>query len=1073
MKKIKFFFAVLSLLVGSVTMFAQNITVTGKVTDAVSGEPVPFAAIQLKDTMTGASSDENGSFSIMVPSDGILVFSSIGYVNSEVAIDGRAVINIQLHPDSELIDETIVVAFGTATKESFTGSAAVVKSSDIAKVQSTDVTRAIEGVVAGVQMTTSSGSFDVAPSLRIRGIGTISSQVNAEPLYVIDGVPYSGNMNNINPSDIETMTVLKDAASNALYGSRGANGVIMITTKKGRSGEAVINVDAKWGINSKALQNYDYITDPATYYETHYRALYNYYVNANGLTPEAASARASANVAGSAANGGLGYLVYTVPEGQAFIGTNGKINPNATLGRTVTYNGKDYLLYPDDWMDEAYKQSLRQEYNVSVSGSTEKSSFYASFGYLNNKGIIDGADMYRYTARLKADYQAKRWLKIGANAGYTNYNYNNGNSEEGASGSTGNIFSFTSSMAPIYPLYVRDANGNIMIDQWGLEMYDYGDGMNAGMSRPNAANSNAVHAVTLDKNNSEGNAINGTGYAEVSFLKDFKFTFNAGVGVDELRGTSLSNMYYGQYAPAGGSIYKSHGRSFYLNLQQLLNWSRTFGGVHNVSVLLGHESYKSASYSLSGYKTKLFSMDNMELNGAVVDGQSSSSSMSTYNNEGYFIRAQYDFSNRIFVSASYRRDASSRFHPDHRWGNFWSVGAGWLINEESWFDADWVDMLKLKASIGSQGNDGIGNYLYTDTYSISNNEGEIAVTFVNKGNPDITWETNTNFNAGFDFGLWGSRLSGTAEYFYRKTSDMLFWFSVPASLGYSGYYDNIGDMRNSGVELSLNATAISTRNFTWDIYANFTHYTNKITMLPDERKTRNIEGYEGYANGNKYVGEGLPLNTFFLPEYAGIDKTNGLPQYYMDELDEKGNVVGRTVTTEYSKATNYLCDDPTPKLYGGFGTSLSFYGFDVAASFTYSIGGKTYDSGYASLVTPPGGSLGFNYHKDVLKAWSPENPDSDFPRWQYNDQNFNGASTRFLVDASYLNFQNAQVGYTLPKKITRKFFVDKLRIYIACDNIVYWSYRHGLDPRFSFDGETNDAVNSPIRTLSGGINITF
>ena len=1068
MKEIKLFFLAMSMLVSSLA-FGQNLTVTGVVKDSSTGEGVPFASLQVKGTMTGTSSDADGFYTISVPSDGVIIFSSVGYVTVEVAVAGQAKHDVLLDPDTEAIEETIVVAFGTATKESFTGSATVVKSDDIAKVQTSDATRALEGVVAGVQMTTVSGTLGSSPSLQIRGAGSISA--GTQPLYVVDGIPFQGDMNNINPADIESMTVLKDAASNALYGARGANGVIMITTKKAKHGDAVVNVDAKWGLNTKALKNYDYITAPGQYYEVYYSALKNYYRNAQGMSDFDAHIQANQTLVGDPNDGGLGYQVYTVPDNQSFIGSNGRLNPNATLGRVVG----DYYLTADNWMDATYHNSLRQEYNVSVSGTTGNASVLASFGYLNNKGIVDGADMYRYTARLRADYQAKEWLKIGGNISYTNYNYNNGNTDEGSTGSTGNIFAIANQIAPIYPLYIRDAMGRIMIDRYGFQMYDYGTGENAGASRPYLPNSNALQAATLDKNNSEGNAFNGSGYAEVKFLKDFTFTFNAGLGIQESRSTSIMNMYYGQYATMGGMIGKSHSRSMTLNLQQLLSWNRTFAGLHNVGVLLGHENYVANTYSLSASKSQMFSMDNDELNGAVVDGKSAGSSRTEYNNEGYFLRAQYDYMNRIFVSASYRRDASSRFHPDHRWGNFWSFGGGWLINEESWFPrARWIDMLKVKASIGSQGNDSIGNYLYTDTYYLSNNAGTPAISFGVKGNETITWETNTNINAGVDFEFLRGRISGGLEYFYRNTSDMLFWFTVPASLGYGGYYDNIGDMRNHGLEFSTNINLIRRQDLNWDFYVNFTHYTNKITMLPEERKTRTVEGYKGYANGTSFVGEGLPLHTFYMYKYAGVNPETGDPMWWKDVTDASGNVTGREKTTNYSQATQYLCGDPTPTLYGGFGTTFDYRGFDVALAFTYSIGGLVYDSGYASYMgSPTQSSAGSNFHKDILNAWTPENRNTDIPKFQYNEQYTAASSDRFLTDASYLNFQNAQIGYTFPERVTRKIFVNRLRLYVACDNIIYWSCRQGLDPRQSFTGATSNAMNSPVRTVSGGINITF
>lgn len=1066
MKTSRIFFAALSVMLSAVA-YGQQITVTGNVTDASDGAGVPYASVHLKGTMTGVSADPQGSYSITVPSDGVLVFSSIGYLTIERQVAGQKTLSVALEPDAQMLDETIVVAFGTSTKESFTGSAAVVGESEIARVQSSDVTRALDGVVAGVQMTTSTGTLGSSPSIRIRGIGTISGSVDKEPLFVVDGVPFSGDLNNLNPSDIESMTVLKDAASNALYGARGANGVIMITTKKAKGRGATVTLDAKLGWNTKALRSYETISDPAQYYEMHYKALYNYYVDKQGMSQTEAGTLAAERVAGPVRDGGLGYQVFTVPQGEAFIGPDGKVNPRAVLGNVVNHNGKDYLLMPDDWMKEAYRQSLRQEYNLSVAGGVDKASFLASFGYLNNKGIIDGADMYRYTARLKADFQAKEWLKVGANVSYTNYDYNNGNGEEGSAGSVGNVFGFAASMAPIYPVYIRDASGNIMTDSRGLQMYDFGDGKNAGMVRPNAPNANALRLITLDRNISEGNAFTGTAYAEVKFLRDFKFTFNVGTGVDGVRHTSMNNMYYGQFATNGGTLYKEHERRFYVNLQQLLNYNRTFAGVHNVDVLLGHETYSRNTETVSAYKTNMFSIDNLELGGAVIDGQQAGSSRAEYNNEGYFIRAQYDYADRVFVNGSYRRDASSRFHKDRRWGDFWSAGAGWVINHEPWFKAYWVDLLKLKASIGSQGNDGIPDYLYVDTYEISNNEGDVAVAFRTKGNPDITWETNLNFNTGVDFELFSGRLGGSVEYFYRKTKDMLFFFNVPLSLGYSGYYDNIGDMRNSGIEVAVDAVLLQRKNVVWDVNANLTHYTNKITMLPEEHKKMEVEGFRGYQSGGRYYGEGLPIYTFYMPRYAGVEADTGLPMWYQEKNGES------VTTTVYSDATDYLCGDPTPDIYGGFVTSVSFYGFDASVQFTYSVGGLTYDSGYAALMTPPGSSTGSNIHKNMLQAWTPDDTDSSIPRFQYLDENIAAQSDRFLTDASYLNFQSAQIGYSLPRKITDKFKVSRLRVYVLCDNIFYWSSRQGLDPRYSFTGTTNYAVNSPVRTLSGGVNITF
>ena len=1045
---------------------AQNRQISGTVSDA-NGHPVAGATVIVDGTSLGTTTNTAGEYTLSAPVNGTLVVTFVGFEPQQLPIAGKTRINVTMKEDAQAIDDVIVVAFGTAKKEAFTGSAAVIKSDEIAKVQTSNVATALVGRVAGVQTSSTSGDLGKTPSIRVRGFGSINA--GKEPLWIVDGMPYEGDLNNLNTNDIESMTVLKDAASNALYGARGANGVIMVTTKKAKSGDAVVTIDAKWGVNSKALEEYDVITSPAQYYETHFKALYGYYAQTN---PAAKAYALASSGLTSNGTGGLGYNVYTVPEGQALIGTNGKLNPNATLGRKIIYNGQEYWLTPDDWIDEAYQSAFRQEYNVNISGATERSSFYASLGYLDNTGIIKSSALERYTARLKADYQAKKWLKVGGNMSYAHFSNSNGNSNEGSASSTANIFAFSAQMPPIYPVYIRDGSGRIMVDDNGYQMYDYGDKGNAGLTRPLLPGANGLQTSWLNKKKAEGNAFSGSGFVDISLYKGLKLTVNGSTNIDETRTTYLNNQYYGQFAEAGGTISKYHTRDIAYNLQQILNYNETFGK-HNVGLMVGHEYYQKKYYYLSGTKSKLFSYDNEELGGAVVDGAGAHSYIDDYNSEGYFMRAQYDYAGRYFVSGSYRRDASSRFHPDHRWGNFWSVGAAWLLNQENWFDAPWVNLLKLKASYGSQGNDNIGNFLYTDTYSIENNNGEIAVLFGQKGNPNITWETNTNLNIGTEFGFWNNRLSGSVDFFNRKTSDMLFAFSVPSSLGYSSYYANVGDMVNRGVEVELNADLIRTKNVLWSFNLNLTHVKNEVTYLAPEHKSTTVEGYKGYIDGSYFVGEGLPLYTYYLRSYAGVDPETGASLWYKDVKGDDGKIT-RTKTSDYTSATRYLHDSAIPSVYGGFSTSVSAYGVDFSISFNYQIGGKVYDSGYASFMSSPyGTTVGTNYHKDILKAWTPENKGSDIPRLQYGDQYTTSVSDRFLTDASYLNISNINVGYTLPSKITQKFGVQKLRVYLACDNVVYWSKRQGLDPRYSFTGATNFSNYSPIRTISGGVTVQF
>ncbi len=1080
---------VATLVLGCFGAFAQGQRVTGTVTDE-TGTPVIGAAVVVKGTTRGTSTDVAGFYEIAADANATLEFSYLGMQAQEVAVAGRTTIDVVLAADSEQIEEVVVQAFGTAKKEAFTGSAATLKSDDIVKTQSSNVANALTGKVAGLQTSQGSGSLGSEPTIRIRGIGSINA--GNDPLWVVDGVPYEGDKNNINMADIETMTVLKDAASNALYGARGANGVIMITTKRAKAGDARVNFDAKWGVNMAARQLYEYTKDPGQYYEMHYSALKNYYMTAG---KDEATAHTMANDAMvSSGEGGLGYNVFTVPAGQSLIGTNGKLNPNATLGRVIENKGQKYTIRPDDWYDELYNPSFRQEYNLSIAAASEKSNFFASFGYLNNNGITDGSNMYRYTARLRADYQAKKWLKVGANMSYTNFNWDGASGTNEGDGSTGDVFAAVADMAPIYPVYIRDGEGKIMYednkaghdyfgkkydDKWPI--YDTGDGSILGISRFSGSQSNPLQNIWLDQSNSEGNAFSVSGFADFTIIPGLVLTLNGSVTIDETRSTSMKNPYYGQFAANKGTLSKSHGRSYNHNLQQLLNYNKSFGAneEHNIQVLLGHETYNLRSYSLSAGKMNIYSTDNLELNGAVVDGKSSASQFGEYVNEGYFIRGMYEYDGRIFASASYRRDASSRFHPDHRWGNFWSVGAAWIINRESWFNAPFINMLKVKASYGSQGNDAIGQYMYTDLYSVTNDGSDgISIMFGQKGNPNITWETNSNLNVGVEFGFWQDRLSGSVDYFYRKTSDMLFSVPVAPSMGYSSYYDNIGDMSNTGIEVVLNGDIFRTKNVTWSISANLTWVKNKVLSLPESRKDYEVNGHWGFINGNTFLAEGLPLNTLYIYDYAGVNQKSGESQWWWlkKTYDEE---TGDEISREWVKTTDYgnissdpdskkLFDSTMPDIFGGFSTTLYAYGFDLSIAFDYQLGGTTIDGSYAGYMSSPtASSLGKNYHLDLLDAWTKENPNSQIPRFQYADDYTAATSSRFLTSSDYLNISNINLGYTFPTKWW-KGHIQNLRVYVACDNVWYWSARKGFDPRGGGNG-----LYSPIRTISGGVTLTF
>ena len=1058
------------------TAFSQT-DVSGTIISKEDGQPVVGATIQVVGSGTGAITDIDGKFKLTMPQGKRTL--RITYVGMEpLDVTAKNNMRIVMEPVQKSIDEVIVVAYGTAKKSAFTGSAGVLKEDEISKVQVTNPVDALRGKVSGVQMTRQSGQpGGSSPAIRIRGISSINSG-NA-PLIILDGVPFDGDMNSLNPADIESETVLKDAASAALYGARGANGVIIITTKNGRKDHASITFDAKWGSNSRMLPDYEYINHPAAYYEMWYKGLYNYAIDKRQSSPLEAYRFANENLT-SNTSFGLGYNVYNVPANEYLIGKNGKLNPNATLGNVITApNGTKYMLYPDNWIDAIYKNSMRQEYNLSANGSTEKSTFFGSANYLKYDGISPNSDYTRFSGRMKADYQMKPWLKLGGNFSYSHYQ-SNSLRDGGNGGAPDNVFAMAT-IAPIYPLYLRDENGNIMtFANGGIPAYDYGDGQTLGIPRAFLPNANGLSDNLLNQNGEEGNSFSAIGTAEIRFLKDFKFTTTNSVFVDEYRGITTHNPWLGHYSAQKGAVQRSHKRTWSYNYQQLLNWHHEYGA-HEVEAMLGHEYYRSRGYNIFGERQKTFSNESSEMNQAilVID---TGSSMGDYNTEGWFGRVQYNYDQRYFGSMSYRRDASSRFHPDHRWGNFWSLGGAWLVSKESWMKTNWINELKLKASYGEQGNDRIGNFRYTYMYNIVNSNGEVAITPATVGNEDITWEKGGNFNTGIDFTLFGSRLSGSLEYFYRTTTDMLAWYTLPGTTGYTGYYKNIGNMANSGVEIELNGDLIRTKDFTWSAHLNFTTYKNRITKLAQESKNAVVDGVEGYMSDGYFYGEDQPLNVFRMYRYAGVDHKTGEALYYKNVyetdangkrvLDSKGQPIVKELTTVKTtgEADYYLCGTSLPDGYGGFGTSFNFKGFDFSIDFAYQIGGQYYDGTYASAMSL---SRGYAFHVDMLNAWSPENTESNIPRIQSNDEFSTAYSDRFLINASSLSLQNITLGYTLPSKLTTSWGLEKIRIYGVADNVWLWSKRQGMDPRQSIDGTGNNVNYSPIRTITGGISITF
>ena len=1075
--------------------------VTGTVLSQEDGQPIIGAAVKVVGTSTGMLTDVNGRFNITLPAGKNQVeVSYLGYLSQTVTAKNG--MRVFLKADAKMVDEVIVVAFGQQKKSAFTGSATMVGSEKLDQHVTTNVANALAGTVPGLQIRGGSGApGSGAGNINIRGIA--SMYANTDPLVIVDGAPYSASLSNISQEDIESVSVLKDAASAALYGARGAAGVILITTKKGDKQAPKINVNMRWGANSRAVQEYDKVTDPAQYYEMSYAQMYNYYYYGQGQS--AAAANASAN---KAMIDYLGYQVYTVPEGQQLVGLDGKLNPQATLGyKEVGPNGETYWYQPDDWTDAAYKTGFRQEYEVNASGGTEKSDYYISAAYLNEDGIIDNSSFDRFTARMKANYDLTKWLRIGANVGYTHSKtISNPNNDEYQLGST-NLSYYTSRIAPIYPIYVRvldpatglpvirtDANGNPQYD-YGLPVSNTNPDKGYPAARAFLQTGNPLGSNLYNDVNSQGNQLNATGLVDVKFTDWLRFNATSNITWGHTNFSDYESQLYGPKVGVNGEIGKSQTDTYRQNHVQTLNFNKTFG-LHNLSAVAGHEWYDTKTTYLTATAQGLFTPEIKEINAAANQQYKSGSYTTEYNVEGWFGRVLYNYDEKYFADASFRRDASSRFAKDNRWGSFWSVGAGWLINKEKFFKADWVDQLKLKVSLGQTGNDGIGSWAYTDLYSLSpSSTTQMTPSFYRFGNTDITWETTTSLNIGVDFGLFKNRLTGTLEYYNKKTTDLLFWLSVPESTGARGYYGNIGDKRSTGVELSLNGDIIRTKDLTWSVNFNIAHNKEKILKLP-ESKIRVNGGFaetwipvsSGAANGvvQMWYEEGGSLYCPFMYSYAGVNEQGEALYWYDEDLSPLGGKVAANntskagekksgTTTQIGQATRYAGKSMLPKAYGGFGTTLSVYGFDVNVNFDYQIGGKIYDRQYANFMSNwvDNGDAGSAFHKDLLKSWTPNNTQSDIPRFQFADQYTVATCDRFLASAAYLNFQSFSVGYTLPKSLLSPVGVDKVRLYVTGENLCFWSARKGLDPRYDYGATESLSAYSLMRTIMGGIQVSF
>jgi len=991
---------------------AQIRRISGVITASDTGLPVSGASVVVKGTTLGTVTNQDGYYQLNLPADSqSLVFSFIGMKTLEYPVSGST-LNVVMEPDYMGVGEVIVVAYGTSLKQHFTGSVSTVNARQLERFQTVDFSKALQGLASGVLTTSGSGQPGESAEIRIQGFNTF---IDASPLIVLDGFSYDGNLGALPLSDIETVSILKDASATALFGSRAANGVIILTTKTGTKQEPRLRLNVKYGFSDRAIPDYDRVTVPE-YYRLQWEGI------RNALIEEGHSAADASNLATQQLIPTLGgYNAYDVPDNRV-VGSDGKINPDARL------------LWNDNWQEELFTTGIRKEVTLSSRGGSEKTSWYISGSFLDDNGIVKASNLKRYSARANITTSFNDRLGAGLNLSGS---LSNQNFPVSSGTSYLNPFHLTGLIAPVYPVYLYDNEGILQTDAEGNKLFDYGTDF--GRSRLYAPGVNPLGTTRLDERLYKKDV-----FTIRSFI-DFRLTadllFKTSVSADHYTYTGLThqNMRYGDGRNFNGRTSRETNRTFSYTANQLFYYDKTFND-HSLHALAGHENYSYQFNVLSATRSGFPFPGLVELDGAAV-AEGSGSYEDNYRLESYLAKIDYAFREKYFAGFNLRTDGNSRFAKEARWGNLWGAGLAWIISREDAFrNFAWLNSLRLKMTYGEQGNDKIGSYYgYQGLYQTGINNIDYPGLLANRlSTPGLTWESLNSANLGFDFKVW-NRLSLSFDYFIRKNNNLLFEKPLPPSTGFTSVDTNIAKLSNTGFDLEMSALLLKTEGLNWHADITLGHFKNEIQELPQDY----------IINGNKRWEVGRSVYEFWIED----------PKY----LAERG------VTEDYTLADRYYAGSSIPDLYGGILNSLDFYGFDFSFLINFGIGGKVMDQPYQWLMHS--GQYGVDFHRDILDRWTPDSRDSDIPAID-GDSFANRRSTRFLNDASWLNFRNVAIGYQFPKSWVERFNLQTCRVTMNADNLFLLSARKGLDPRQSFEGNLARQY-VPVRTLSVGFDVQF
>lgn len=1060
------FNGILTLLLALVVQvsFAQQKTISGTVSDP-SG-PLPGVSILIKGTATGTETDFDGKYTIKAKTGDILVFRYLGYKVIEKKVGASSSINVSMEEDSSSLDEVVVVAYGTQSRASLTGSVSVIDSEQIENATFTNPVKSLEGLVSGLRVVQGSGQPGSDPVIRIRGFGSINA--DSAPLIVLDGVPYSGSLNSINPQDIESTTVLKDASSTSLYGNKASNGVLMITTKKGSRSKTQISIDTRIGISQRATKEYNVITSPQDFYEKYHSVLANsefYSQNVAGTPVTIAQARqtASTNLIPS-----LGYNLYDVADNVLVDPATGRLNSSANL------------LVNDSWEDALFRDDATfSSTNLNISGGSEDITYYFSLGTDTNKGYTVGSSFKRQNARLKlSSSKIANILSLNGDVAYTRSTSQAVPATLTAAGvpttSFSNAFAWNRRIAPIFPVYQYDVNWNPILDPNNPSgrAYDFGFTQNFanGDRRGPRSYAPGEHPLAVIENTietTERDNFNGAFRAKLDLPFDIKFEYVMNYLAEIDKGTDFTKPGAGAFAQAQNGLLTNNRDNFSaLTNQQLLTWKKSFDR-HSFDILLGHETYEEKFTTLS--LTKYNIIGNLS---PVLDNTSVYNSAQNYNtrylSEGYFSRFIYGLDNTYYFTLTGRYDASSVFHPDERWGLFGSAGASWLMSNEDFLkDSDVINFAKLSVNYGTTGNDRIfyagtsrRNLLAYENQSIvGENDGALTQDpQFYLGGKDVTWEKSASLDIAYEIGLF-NRLNVSLGYYRKETRDLLFNSPLQLSTGRATRPENIGNMVNSGFETEIGWNAIQKDNFNVNFNFNLSTLNNEITKLPNDNEPVTLTDFRYEVGGSIF--------DYYLRRFAGVDEATGDPQYYM--TNETTGALD--ITKDFTEADRVLIGKQAiPDVFGGFGVNVDVGNFSLGLQFSYQLGGYGLDTEYFSL-------LGINQQVsnivDYDKTWTVDNPTASLPRVDPLVDNQYVTTDLYLVDQSFLSLNNINLGYVLQNEAIKKYHIDSIRLYGTVNNaFLLYSARQGYDPRLSVSGRSAGEYGAN-RTIAFGVNINL